>query len=156
MAPLRIYLDVNVLITAYETDDAVSDGVWQLLDAADRADALTLVTSELSLAEILVKPIKDQDHALMETYLDLLDAPKPIQTVPVSRSVLVEAARLRAASGKTSGARLVLPDFVHAATASLERCDLVLTADMRFPTPLAIEVLDLSLVSLQSIQARLP
>lgn len=53
----RIYLDSNIWIYALEPVSDYGELIADLFDAAD-AGLLTLVTSELALAEILVRPIK--------------------------------------------------------------------------------------------------
>jgi predicted nucleic acid-binding protein len=148
---LRIYLDANVFIAALETDDVVSDAIWRLFDMAENGDGISLFTSELSIAEVLVKPIRDADHMTVQDYLELFSERRPFSTLPVSRTVLVEAAKFRAAGHKADKPRMVLPDFIHAATASLERCDLVLTADKRFPFNEGTNVHELNLTSLTDI-----
>ena len=70
-APLRVYIDTNVVIRGMERTDAGSGEVGHLIELAERGK-LELVTSELTLSEVLVGPIKLGDDLLVKAYLDLL------------------------------------------------------------------------------------
>ncbi len=83
------------------------------------------VTSELTLAEALVKPCMDRRDDHRKAYQEALRTTGGLLVRPVTRDVLVEAARVRAISG------VRLPDGIHAATAALERCEAFLTNDQR-------------------------
>lgn len=69
------------------------------------------VTSELTLAEVLVKPFQANQTELQQIYVETLQASDSLTMVPISRTALIEAARLRA-----QHASLKLPDAIHAAT----------------------------------------
>jgi predicted nucleic acid-binding protein len=56
----RIYLDVNIWIYALEGYPAFVQDLTQLFQAIDRG-TLAAFTSELSLAEALVKPLQTQN-----------------------------------------------------------------------------------------------
>jgi len=81
------------------------------------------VTSALTLAEVLVKPLRDQARELVETYYRHLMVSPAIELAEISTSVLWESARIRA----SSGARLY--DAIHVATARLRECGTFLTND---------------------------
>jgi len=84
---------------------------------------IIVVTSELTLAEVLVKPLKDQNPAIQHAYRAFL-APTPVlEVVPISRDILEEAAQWRATT------KLKLPDAIHLATALRSKCDSFLTND---------------------------
>jgi len=80
--------------------------LWAALDGG----AIEVVTSELTLLETLVKPLRDGDQALAGDYEKLLTA-TAVRLLPVTASVLRDAARIRAAIN------LKTPDAIHAATA---------------------------------------
>jgi predicted nucleic acid-binding protein len=128
LAGRRLYLDANVFI--YALDSALTpwhvpaQALFRLVDSG-RASA---VTSELSLAECLVKPLRDGNGALADLYRGAINANNPgLAVAPVSRDVLIEAARLRA-----SRPPLKLPDAIHVATAALNGCDVLVTNDAAF------------------------
>lgn len=121
----RVYLDTNIIIYIVEGFPAYLDQI-QALMAAVNAGEVIAVTSELTLAETLVKPLKDQQPVLQQAYRFIL-TPTPSLEVPlVSRAVLEEAAQLRATT------KLQLPDAVHLATALQYQCDSFLTNDVVF------------------------
>lgn len=136
---MRIYLDTNVFIIAVEGDQGSADVVWGLFA---RAAALkhTLITSELSLAEALVKPFELLDGmsevpsnprhltpgTLVSDLSDLIETKHGLLVQPVDRRTLVGAARVR---GDDKAIRL--PDAVHVATAQQSECSYFVTSDRR-------------------------
>jgi predicted nucleic acid-binding protein len=84
---------------------------------------LVAVTSELTLAEVLVKPYQLDRAELIQAYESFLEPDGALQIEPVTASVLRDAARLRARS------RLRVPDAIHAATAVTAGCSALLTND---------------------------
>ena len=97
-----------------------------------------LVTSELTLAEVLVKPFGLGREDAVAAYTELLTPSDRLAVLPVDRAILVEAARQRAALG------MPMPDAIHVATALADGCDLFLTNDrrLRMPPGLAKELLE--------------
>jgi predicted nucleic acid-binding protein len=69
------------------------------------------VTSELTLAERLVKPIMDDDLSRQNTFQSFLAEGSNLQVIAISRPLLIRAAQRRA----TYKPRL--PDAIHLATA---------------------------------------
>jgi predicted nucleic acid-binding protein len=124
----RIYLDTNVFIAAYETRGARSDHAWWILDAVE-ANEFLAVTSELTLAEVLVGPLQDGDEELAGHYHDIVSSDDGLDVAPVDRNVLIEAAMLRSFSRT-----LKLPDAIHVATARLRGCSFVVSDDRRLPS----------------------
>jgi predicted nucleic acid-binding protein len=122
----RLYLDTNVLISAAEGVCEEATLLNALLDASIRAATPFLVTSEMSLAELLVKPLRTGNDELVGHYNILIRSGEWLDVYPVSRQVLLQSARLRALS------RLKLPDAIHFATAQLSHCRHFLTADADF------------------------
>ena len=129
----RVYLDSNFFIYALEEVAPWARITRKILVALD-AGACAAVTSELSLAECLVKPLELGRGEIAETYLALLSDRRSLNVVPVTRKILVEAAGLRAAT------RIKLPDAIHAATALHGNCSSFITNDDRLKIE-GIEVL---------------
>lgn len=121
----RVYLDANIIIYAVEGFVAYLDQIRALM-AAINADEITAVTSELTLAEVLVKPLKDQNSAVQQAYKTFLAPTYALEVIPISRDILEEAAHWRATT------RLKLPDAIHLATALRGQCDSFLTNDDLF------------------------
>lgn len=121
----RIYLDANALIDAVERQDSRLAETLANLDAR----GWVLLTSQMSLAEILVVPIKEERTELIAIYDDLLGPDRLVRTVPVDEAVLRESAALRARSNQK------LPDAIHVATARLSRCSILLSSDKGLKLP---------------------
>ncbi|GBD49966.1 type II toxin-antitoxin system VapC family toxin [Methylopila sp. Yamaguchi] len=125
---LRAYLDANALIRAVEADDPVAMGVRSLLATRHAAP----VSSELTLAEVLVVPLRRAQadpsdpmaRVWRSTYEALFRKAGTIDAVPVSAELLLRAAELRAEHRS-----LRLPDAIHLATCLSARCDVIITQD---------------------------
>ncbi|MFN3687510.1 type II toxin-antitoxin system VapC family toxin [Salinarimonas sp.] len=120
----RVYLDANIVITLVEIADT------RLARVLERAmvGRLRLVTSELTLAEVLVRPLRDGDQNLSAIYRDLFSRPQVIECVPVAREVLELSCTIRAEEGGK------LADSIHVATAEASNCAVFLSSDRRIKT----------------------
>ena len=126
----RIYLDTNVFVMAFEKKDKSGAILSDLFLSIEKGPQPVFVTSELTLSELLVIPYRNADAELAEAYTILLQNGVWLEGVPVSRPVLMQAARLRSRS-----IGLKLPDAIHLATAIQARCSHLLTADMGIKVP---------------------
>ena len=120
----RVYLDTNVIIGITETQSGMADGQKGLVNALLNRK-LVGVTSEISLAECLVKPIKENDQALVDLYMELFSDESGLVISSIDRLILIEAAQVRARD------KIKLPDAVHFATAQLSGCNTFITNDKR-------------------------
>lgn len=132
-----IYLDTNAIIYSVEQVApyaALLTDVWHDI----RSTGLTVVTSELSLLETLVKPVREGKKQLERRYRRLLTAAHEVRLTPIDRTVLEAALQIRAAAG------LKTPDAIHAATALQASCALLITNDPAFRRvpELAVAILD--------------
>ena len=146
--PPRIYLDTNVFIAAYETLGARSDHAWWILDAIE-ANEFLAITSELTLAEVLVRPLQDGDKELAEHYLGIVASDDGLDVVSIDRKILIEAAMLRSFSRS-----LKLPDAIHVATARLGGCQFVVSDDRRLPGALGVTIVQLGPHALDFMRAQ--
>ena len=121
----RVYIDTNIVIYAIEGLANYAAQIQPLLEAMKAAEVF-VVTSELTLAETLVGPIKTNNLRIQQTYRSFLVTTVILEVVPVSRRILEDAAQLRATS------KLKLPDAIHLATALQYQCDSFLTNDVVF------------------------
>jgi len=119
----HVYLDANVFIYALEGIPPYAEPMRALLEGID-AGSVRAATSELTLAEVLVRPMADGNAGLQAAYQEMLQPGDGFQLVPVSRAILIEAARVRAESGA-----LKLPDAIHVATAGASGREALLTND---------------------------
>lgn len=131
-----VYVDANIFIYAMETDGARGTQARRWMARVDRG-TLRAVTSELTLAEVLPHPLARTDQALVDGYCRLLVSRATFSVVPIERSVLVQAAALRARSN------VALPDAIHVATAIGAGCTGFPTEDSRIHLPDALRRLTL-------------
>jgi len=115
----RVYLDTNVSILAFETGADAGEPARPLLTAIEDG-VVDAVTSEPTLAELLVKPMRDGDAALAEVYRTMIAAGARFTVAPVDRPVLELAAGERARH-----AALKLPDAIRLASAIRSECTVV-------------------------------
>ena len=132
----RVYVDANAWIYARETD-LKWDELRTFLFLA-HSGAWKLVTSELTLAETLVWPIKSRDRSAQSAFQSQLCNAPHLLVLPITRAILVEAATLRATRG------LEMPDAIHAATAKGSRCSHFLTGDEELARAVHLPVLRLA------------
>lgn len=135
-----VYADTSVLIYSIEVNPtyyALLEPLW----ARFYVGTVEIVSSELTLMETLVVPTRDRNDSLVSTYEQLLLA-SSLRLIPISQTILREAARLRATTN------LKTPDAIHAATALGDRITLFLTNDSQFRT-----VTNLSIVVLSEVLA---
>lgn len=144
---IRLYIDANIFIHAYEKNDGVSQIARTVMEMIDGGRALCVI-SEMLVAELLVTPFRENDLALVETYKELLSSPYGYEAHRVDHDVLFEAARLRA-----DNAGLKLPDAILIATARLTRCCAFVTGDRRLAPPAGMLAVPLDASTLDSIRA---
>jgi predicted nucleic acid-binding protein len=123
----RVYIDTVTVIYAVEqapTYGVFLNPLWNSLQAGN----LEVLTSELTLMETLIMPIRNSDTFLVNAYERLLRSPQ-MQLIPISQTVLREAARLRAITPT-----LRTPDAIHAATEIASGCTQFLTNDRQLQT----------------------
>ena len=133
----RVYLDTNIIIYAVEGYETHAARIKFVLRGMTTGE-ITAVTSDLTVAEVLVKPKRDANRALEDAYQQFLLPTKSFRNSPVSRQILEAAAGIRAQSA------LKLPDAIHFASAIDQGCDSFLTNDDRFKSMTGIKVVLLS------------
>ena len=120
-----VYVDANTLIYRIETIQpyiATAAPLWDSL----RAGTQFVTTSELSLLETRVRPLRLGNTSLQKLFENILYNTKGFSCIPITRQILEAAAQVRATSG------LKTPDAIHAATALSEGCTLFVTNDVAF------------------------
>jgi predicted nucleic acid-binding protein len=136
----KIYLDANCFIYSVERIDPyreILDTLWQAVSGGQ----IMVITSELTLLEVLVKPLKVGDIITATIFRMVLQHFPDVYMLPISQNILEESARLRATSG------LKTPDALHVATAILSDCALFLTNDYAFRRVSELNVVILDEVS---------
>lgn len=142
-----IYLDANIFITAFETVGERSDAAWSILDAVT-SGSVRAQTSELTLAELLPKPLELSSELLVEIYMGLIKAEGVLFVAPVTRSILIKSAEVRATSQRAR-----LPDAIHIATALETGCTAFVSDDRRIRLPASLALVCLDPNCLQQLQA---
>lgn len=120
----RIYLDTAPIIYSVEEKESYWPVLQPLWDSVKNGE-IEVVTSELSILETLVVPIRNEDADLVAGYETLL-ADSQVELIPITARVLRLAARLRAEQNFKT------PDAIHAATALLSNCDHLVSNDIGF------------------------
>lgn len=135
---MRLYFDANTIIRVVEGSEATAQPFADVAAGAARS-GITIVTSELTLAEVLVKPLRDQDFQLIVGYNNLLSGRDAgdVRAIPISRDILGWAARIR--NKKPS---VKLPDAIHIATAEYTGCTHIFTGDRRFFGATELDIVD--------------
>jgi predicted nucleic acid-binding protein len=133
---VRLYLDTNILVYAMETDYDEGLRARRCLKQIDRRE-VEGVTSEITLAEALRGANASSRPELFQACCELIVAGGALQLVPVTRDILISAARLE------TERKIELPDGIHVATAVSTGCDAFLTEDKRLPTPPGLRKLSL-------------
>jgi predicted nucleic acid-binding protein len=82
----QIYLDANIWIYALEGFPDFAQELTTLFNSIDQGN-LTAVTSELSLAEVLVTPIKNVNATQQETYKQAISSTPNLRVIPVQRDL---------------------------------------------------------------------
>ncbi len=122
----KVYFDTNVFIYAIEDHVGYHDQIFQLFQHLHERNC-KIVSSEITYAECLVKPLKEQDEESIRNYEKRLVDSKLIQLVPVTLAVLRHAAIFRAHYSTK------LPDAIHVATAIEAGCSYLISNDRKLP-----------------------
>lgn len=141
----RVYLDANVFVAAFEHIGAHSDHAWWIIRAIESGE-IAAGTSEITLAEVLVKPFEVGATDLADGYERMIVSGSNFAVLPVRRDILVGAAALRARRTSTR-----LPDAVHIATAQALSCRFFISDDRRLPMPDGIRMLTVNPFTLDDI-----
>ena len=129
-----IGLDTAPLIYLVEENPNYEDIVDPFFEALDR-DEFRVVTSVVTLVEVLVYPLRAASAELAQLYREILFDQDNLATVSVSPRIAELAAHLRAIHN------LRTPDAIQLATAIQEGALFFLTNDDRLPAMPNLEIL---------------
>lgn len=119
-----VFFDSNALILAFEAGSPWSSAIGRLLSEIESGQRRG-VLSELSLGEVLVKPLAAGASAHVAFYESLFSTDGPFDVRTVDRTIIRRSAGLQADTG------LKLADALLVATAIQAGCGSFLTADVR-------------------------
>jgi predicted nucleic acid-binding protein len=131
-----VAIDTSIVIYLVERHERYLPVIRPLFEAADEGK-LSLVTSGITLLEVLVVPYRKNDVALATRYEALLTRSRGLELIEIDRSVLRVAAQLRGVHGARA------PDAIQMASALTRRCGSFLTNDRRLPSLPNLPVLQL-------------
>jgi predicted nucleic acid-binding protein len=132
-----IGLDTAPIIYFIEQNPTYLESVRAFFAAINRGE-FQVVTSTLTLTEVLVHPLKAGNVELACEYRDIILNQEHLTTFPVSAAIAERAAQLRASY------HLRTPDAIQIATAIQEGATVFLTNDGRLPALVDLEILVLN------------
>ena len=124
----NIYFDTNVFIYAIEDNEIYRQHIIALFSRIQEKGC-KIFTSELTLAECLIKPFAANDEASARHYEEQIKNTDILEVKPVTKTVLRDAAKNRASL------RNRLPDAIHVVTALKSECGIFVTNDTKIKTP---------------------
>ena len=130
-------IDSAPLIYFIEDHPRYAPTLIELFEYADRG-ALSLVTSTVTIAEVLVHPLRSGRVELVQAYRDILLGSVGLTAVPVSAEIAELAATIRA------GHRSRTPDALQLATAVCSGAAAFITNDRGLPRLGNLEMVFLS------------
>lgn len=125
------------MIYFVERNEQYVEAIRPLFEAADRGQ-VRLITSAITLLEVLVVPLRAGDAVLARRYEELLSHSRGLTLVDLRRPILRAAAHLRAVHAMRT------PDAIQLAAAATERCGSFLTNDRRLPDLPSLPVFQLA------------
>jgi predicted nucleic acid-binding protein len=137
LGPGAVAVDTPIFIYLIEEHPIYLPEVEPLFEQA-AAGKRELVTSSLTLLELLVVPYRSGDSRLAEQYEAVLTRGRGIRMVDISLAHLRIAARLRSAT------KVKTPDALQLAAALDQRCPAFLTNDRRVPDVAGLRVVTLA------------
>ena len=133
----RAYFDSNIFIYLIEGFDKFEQELLQIRDSIAFAES-EIVTSELTLCEVLVAPFRRNNPTLVARYRQFIEVSGAFQVQATGRETYVRASLYRAQSGMKTA------DAIHMATAVEMNCDVFVTNDGRIKAPNNIQILSLT------------
>ena len=130
----RVLIDTSVWIYHFEQHATFGEAAGRVMEELE-AGQFRGIASELTLLEIIVKPLQLGRQDAADDYETLLSYFPNLDLVAVSRSILLDAASLRARH------RLRTPDAIQLATAFSSGATLAITNDEAWRNIAGIETL---------------
>jgi predicted nucleic acid-binding protein len=137
LGPGRVGIDTAIFIYFIEETPTWLPIITPLFRAADMGHR-ELITSTLTLLEVLVIPYRANNDRLAARYEAVLTRSRGIRLIDPTRDQLRTAARIRAVSGVRT------PDALQLAAALQAGCTTFVTNDRRLPTVSGLRVMQLA------------
>jgi len=142
-------LDTAPLIYFIEENPAYIETVRLFFEAMDRGDFL-VVTSTVTLLEVLVHPLRSNNRELSAEYRDILMNSNLIM-LEVSSEIAEQAARFRAVHHT-----LRTPDAIQISAASKSGATHFFTNDIRLPDIPSMQIISLDSLQIKTESTRIP
>ncbi len=133
----RVAVDTAIFIYFIEEHPKFLPEILPLFKEADQGKR-ELITSALTLLEVLVVPYRAGNRLLAERYEALLTRSQGVRLVELSHDQLRAAAQLRAATGAKT------PDSLQLVAAIGAGCTTFLTNDRRLPRVPGLRILEIA------------
>ncbi len=133
----KVYFDTNVFIYVLNATPVLAEPCLALLQACSEG-VIQGLTGDITLAELLVQPLRLNDAAAVAAVHDLLIEDGAISLLRHDRSAFESAALLRARHG------LKMPDALQLATALQAGAACLISNDRQFPALPEIDCIELS------------
>jgi predicted nucleic acid-binding protein len=137
LGPGPVAVDTAAFIYLIEEHPVFLAAVRSLFARADRGET-EIVTSAVTLLEVLVVPYRSGNEALAARYEAILTRSRGIRLVELDRVQLRTAAQLRARYGSRT------PDALQLAAALTTRCSALVTNDRRLPPVPGLRIVQLA------------
>jgi predicted nucleic acid-binding protein len=137
LAALRgklIAVDTSPFIYFIEQHPGYIERVRPFFSAVDNGE-ISVITSTITLTEVLVVPLRKDDAWMLDQYTQILLRSRNVSTIEVSHEIAAEAARIR------SRYKFKTPDALQLATAVVGGADAFLTNDAMFARVAPLEIL---------------
>lgn len=121
----RIYIDTSPFIYLVEKHRHYFTKVFRVFELIE-STPLQVVTSAITITELIVQPLRSGNTDLAQEYHDVLVSNNQCSLVSVTKDIAITAGAIRARYAFRT------PDAIHAATAIKSGCDTILTNDRDF------------------------
>jgi predicted nucleic acid-binding protein len=118
----KIALDTVIFIYALEGNSQFGESAARILQSIEYGECRGM-SSDLVLAELMVKPLREGKPEIAEEYASELPSFPNLTFITPSREVIIVGAKLR------SKTNLKLIDALHLATAINQKCQIFITND---------------------------
>ena len=136
----RVYVDANVFIYFLDQSSPHALAATKILEAAASGD-FSAATGQAAIAEVMVGPYRQGNPLVIRKVREFFDSSTWLDKIDHPAKAFDDAALLRATSG------MPFVDALHVATASLSRCDVIVTQDARMKPGLGVDVVALAALS---------
>ena len=130
----KVYIDTNIFISLFELVPYFYETAKEVFELLHFLEC-RILTNEITIAECIYKPARQDDFAMLQTYQELFASDTNIGLLPLNS----ELANRAASHGGKLGLKLI--DAIHFTSAIEAGCDFFITSDKAFTSTPEIEVI---------------